>query len=52
MSDLFPNCAKDKKPTEPAKFFPLLPWGMRTAGSQLPPAQGAGIGQEQLKTRL
>lgn len=52
MSDLFPDCAKDKKPTEPEKFFPLVPWGMRTAGSQLPPAQEASDGQEQLHTRL
>lgn len=49
---MFPNCAKDKKPTEPAKFFLCLLQGIRTAGSQLPPAQGAGAGQEQLNTRL
>lgn len=52
MSDLFPNCAKDKQSTEPEKFFPLPLWGMRTAGKQLPPAQGADAGQKQLNTRL
>lgn len=52
MTDLFPNCAKDKQSTEPEKFFPLLLWGMRIAGNQLPPAQGGGAGQRQLNTQL
>lgn len=52
MTDLFPNCAKDKQSTEPEKFFPLLLWGMRTAGNQLPPAQQADAGQKQLSTPL
>lgn len=52
MTDLFPNCAKDKQSTEPEKFFPLLLWGMRTAGNQLPPAQQTDAGQKQLSTPL
>lgn len=52
ITDFFPNCTKDKQSTEPEKFFPLLFWGIRTAGNQLPPAQGADAGQKQLNTQL